>query len=173
MSCYDIRFANLQHFGSVGWWYQNFGGWVTTLGWEFCATLMRKTKIRVNKGARESMSVQDNWHAIKRQWDFELSSTLELVWTRLYPFSPSKFIDIYILLKISIQSNLFCCGNIGKDFAIASFHIQRKSLPNCLKGKYGYHLGEFSNISFVVFGAGTVRANVETHQQVVVRLAVW
>ena len=29
-------------------------------------------------------------------------------------------------------------------------------LPNCLKGKYGYHLGEFSNTSFVVFGAERV-----------------
>ena len=30
-------------------------------------------------------------------------------------------------------------------------------LPNCLEGKYGYHLGEFSNTSFVMFGAGRVQ----------------
>ena len=92
----------------------------------------------------------------------------------LNSFEPGFTLSAPASLSTSIFSlkYLFCCGNIGKDFAIASFHIQRKSLPNCLKGKYGYHLGEFSNISFVVFGAGTVRANVETHQQVVVRIEV-
>ena len=32
-------------------------------------------------------------------------------------------------------------------------NMKSKILPNCLKGKYGYHLGKFSNTSFVVFGA--------------------
>ena len=33
--------------------------------------------------------------------------------------------------------------------------MKKKILPNCLKGKYGYHLGESTscNTSFVVFGA--------------------
>ena len=37
--------------------------------------------------------------------------------------------------------------------------MKRKILPNCLKGEYGYHLEELSNIgvSFVVFGAESVK----------------
>ena len=31
--------------------------------------------------------------------------------------------------------------------------MQNKILPTCLKGRCGYHLGEFSNRSFVLFGA--------------------
>ena len=30
-------------------------------------------------------------------------------------------------------------------------------LPNCLKGKYGYHSGEFSNTSFVMFDGVELR----------------
>ena len=32
-------------------------------------------------------------------------------------------------------------------------------LPNCLKGKYGQHVGEFNNTSFVVFGVERVKIN--------------
>ena len=32
-------------------------------------------------------------------------------------------------------------------------NMKSEVLPNCLKGKYGYSLGEFSNTSNVVFGA--------------------
>ena len=31
--------------------------------------------------------------------------------------------------------------------------MKSEILPNCLKGKYGYSLGEFSNMSNVVVGA--------------------
>ena len=36
-------------------------------------------------------------------------------------------------------------------------NMKRKILPNCLKGKYGYHLEQFSNILFAVFGAEMVK----------------
>ena len=42
--------------------------------------------------------------------------------------------------------------------------MKRKILPNYWKGKYGYHLGEFSSISFVVFrggGADAVRVLIK------------
>ena len=35
--------------------------------------------------------------------------------------------------------------------------MKRKILPSCLKGKYGYHLEQFSNILFAVFGAEMVK----------------
>ena len=37
------------------------------------------------------------------------------------------------------------------------FNMKSEVLPNCLKGKYGYSLGEFSNTSNVVFGAERVK----------------
>ena len=36
-------------------------------------------------------------------------------------------------------------------------NVKCEILPNCLKGKYGYSLGEFSNTSNVVFGAERVQ----------------
>ena len=35
-------------------------------------------------------------------------------------------------------------------------NMKSEILPNCLKGKYGYSLGEFSNTSDVMFGAERV-----------------
>ena len=34
------------------------------------------------------------------------------------PFSPSKFINIYFLLTISIQNKIFCCENKGIDYIL-------------------------------------------------------
>ena len=39
--------------------------------------------------------------------------------------------------------------------------MKRKILSNCLKGKYGYHLREFSDTSFVVFGTERVKQTLE------------
>ena len=35
--------------------------------------------------------------------------------------------------------------NTGIDHILKVSNIKSKILPNCLKGKYEYHLGEFSN----------------------------
>ena len=41
------------------------------------------------------------------------------------------------------------------------FNMKRKILPNCLKGKCEYHLGEISNLTFVVFWAERVEVGLK------------
>ena len=80
----------------------------------------------------------------------------------LNPFNPSKFINIHLLLTISIQNQLFCCENIRIDHTLQAIQYEKVNSP-CLKGKYGYHyLGEFSNTLFVVFGAERVKQSLIT-----------
>ena len=54
------------------------------------------------------------------------------------------------LLTIPTQNKLSCCENIGTDHKLEALQCEN-FFPKLLKGKYGYHLGEFSNTSFVVF----------------------
>ena len=55
--------------------------------------------------------------------------------------------SIYLFPTISIQNKLFWCENKVFDNTASYF-----SLNLCLKGVYGYHLGEFNNTSAVGLG---------------------
>ena len=70
------------------------------------------------------------------------------------PFNPSNFINI-CLLTVSKQNMLYC-EKVGIDHTVHLCNMKRKILSKCLKGKYGYHLREFSDTSFIVFGAERV-----------------
>ena len=76
------------------------------------------------------------------------------------PFNSRKFINVYLLLTIPIQNKLFRCENIGIDHILQAIQY-KKNLPNCLKGKYRYLLGEFSNTFVVrVKNVGSMSKNV-------------
>ena len=71
----------------------------------------------------------------------------------LNPFRSSMFISIYLLLTLSIQNKCLCCENIRTDHIVQAFQYEKRHFPKLFKGKYGHHLGDFSNTSFFVFGA--------------------
>ena len=47
-------------------------------------------------------------------------------------------------------------------------NMKTKNLPNCLKGKYGYHLGEFTSTSLFVFWAERAKRIFEYRSAVLV-----
>ena len=69
------------------------------------------------------------------------------------PFSPRKFLNIDLLLTISTIENIHCF--VVRIYELIAHcrlsNMQRKIPPNCLKGNYGNHMGEFRNTSFVIF----------------------
>ena len=70
--------------------------------------------------------------------------------------APASLINIHLLLTISVQNQLFCCENMGIDHTLQAIQYEKLNAHKLLKGKYIYHLGEFRNTSFVVFGAERV-----------------
>ena len=51
------------------------------------------------------------------------------------PFSPSKFINIYLLLTIPIQNKLLCCENIGIGHILYVIQCEKKNSPKLFKRK--------------------------------------
>ena len=73
------------------------------------------------------------------------------------PFNPSQFINIHLLLTVSIQNQLFCCENIEYDHTLQATKYEKLSSPKLFKRKAWISFRRISNTSFVVFGAEKVK----------------
>ena len=77
--------------------------------------------------------------------------------TVVNPFSPGKFMNIYLLLTISIQNRSFRFENMGIDHTLPAIHYEKKNSPKLFLRNVWPWLGEFGNTSFVVIGAEMVK----------------
>ena len=80
-------------------------------------------------------SLEDLGNIYKGTLNKPYVSTVRAVKLGLSFFSPSKFINIYILLTISIQNKLFCCENIIIDHTLQAIRYEKLNSPKLFKRK--------------------------------------